>query len=440
MVFRIFWQIGKSFLSLSVKGRLGVWTRGIFAVLIFAALSFAGENSCVEGKTVKKIQYTGLSGTKPHVVDRELLNVSGSAFSHEAFAVEKRRLESLDLFSEIELICTESGDGLNLEYRFTELLRWIPSPAGKKTDQDGWMLGLALANLNVAGEDVRVEAQYRTSVSPLFDSKEFAIYASSPWLFGKPFSWNFELLRTDSWDDLRNFYDRSWYVHLEVDSRLWNQLYLIWTPSYRYVERFGAVPDFGVGAFVDLRDSRIDPRRGAYEEFRVTRYGVFYDEVENYVEYLWDNRLYFSWGRFVTAFSSLARYRPGTQMFFDRLHQGGANTLRGFDPDSGIHGRHEAIWNAEERFVLLERRPFSVLGANLFWGVQLVAGVEGSFLWDSKYPGWEDYRQSVYGGIHFLIPALDRLRIEAGYSPDGGSIKIAVGLYDKNVALRWRSR
>ena len=94
----------------------------------------------------------------------------------------------------------------------------------------------------------------------------------------------------------------------------------------------------------------------------------------------------------------------------------------------------------EERFDLLRRRPFSILGANLFWGVQLVAGVEGSFLWDTRTPDWGDYRQSIYGGVHLLIPALERLRIEAGYSPDGGGIKIAIGLYDKNVALRWRSR
>ena len=387
-----------------------------------------------------RIRYAGLSQTKSHVVDRELLNAVGREFSHADFETEKLRFESLDLFSEVSLHCEPNADGVNLEYRFTELLRWIPSPAGKKTDQDGWMLGLALANLNVAGEDIRIETQYRTSIDPLFDSKEFAIYASSPWLFNLPLAWNFEFLRTDSWDDLRNFYDRSCYLHLELDGKLWNDFSLIWAPSYRYVEDYGSVPDLGVGIMLDKRDSKLDPHRGAYEEWRVTRYGGFYDDVENYIEYLWDNRIYIHFGRFITGVSSLVRYRPGTQKFFDRLHQGGANTLRGFEPDSSINGRHEAIWNVEERFELVKRRPFSVMGANLFWGMQIVAGVEGSFLWNTKSPDWEDYRQSIYGGVHFLIPALERIRFEAGYSPDGGSVKIAVGLYDKNVAMRWRSR
>lgn len=414
-----------------------------FWIFAFAAEVFSAAPSvtnCADGRRVANIRFTGLADTDPRVVERELFHAPGAKFSGSEFLAEKSRLESLDIFSDVSLVCSETADGLDLEYRFTELLHWIPSPAGKKTDQDGWMLGVALAHLNVLGEDIRIEAQYRTSIDPLFDSKEFAIYASSPWLGNLPVSWNFEFLRTDSWDDLRGFDDRSWFVHLELDAKLWRNVYLVWAPSYRYVEKFGSVPDLGVGALLENRDSKTDPRRGAFEEFRVTRYGVFDSSVENFVEYLWDNRLYFSRGRWITGASSLVRFRPGTQMFFDRLHQGGANTLRGFSPDSSVHGRHEAIWNIEERFVLLERRPFSVLGANLFFGVQLVAGVEGSFLWDSRMPGWEDYRESVYGGIHILIPALDRLRIEAGYSPDGGGVKISVGLYDKNVSLRWRSR
>lgn len=413
----------------------------IFALVTGTLFATPAVENCVNGMRIAGVRFTGLENTDPRVVERELFHAPGMGFSEREFFAEKSRLESLDIFSNITLSCSETGGGgQDLEYRFTELLHWIPSPAGKKTDQDGWMLGAALAHLNVLGEDIRVEAQYRMSVDPLFESKEFAVYASSPWLWNLPVSWNFEFLRTDSWDDLRGFDDRSWFVHLELDVKLWQNVYLVWAPSYRYVQSFGSVPDLGLGVLWESRNSRMDPRHGAFEEFRVTRYGVFDSSVESFVEYLWDNRLYFSRGRWITGASSLFRFRPGTQMFFERLHQGGANSLRGFSPDSSIHGRHEAIWNVEERFVLLERRPFSVLGANLFWGVQLVAGVEGSFLWDSQMPGWEDYRQSVYGGIHFLIPALDRLRIEAGYSPDGGGVKISVGLYDKNVSLRWRSR
>ncbi|MFA6835565.1 MAG: outer membrane protein assembly factor [Fibrobacteraceae bacterium] len=410
--------------------------------LLFAGLLWAREegSSCVDGVLVREIRFSGLKDTDPKVVERELLNRKNAPFSSADFNSEKLRFEGLDLFSDISLVCTDSAGMLSLNYKFTELLHWIPSPAGKKTDQDGWMLGLALAHLNVAGEDIRAEVQYRTSIDPLFDSKEFAFYASSPWLFNAPIGWNMEFLRTDSWDDLRGFYDRSWLAHLDLDARLWGNLSLIGGASYRYVQKYGAVSDLGVGTLYDGRDSKTDPRLGAYEEMRVTRYGAFYGDVEDYVEYLWDNRLYVNKDRWITGLYSLIRYRPGHQMFFDRLHEGGANTLRGFDPDSSVHGKHEAVWNAEERFVLLERRPFSVLGANLFFGLQLVAGVEGSFLWDDNLPGWEDYRQSIYGGVHIVIPALDRIRIEAGYSPDGGMIKFSVGLYEKAVSERWRSR
>ena len=397
--------------------------------------------SCRENAPVASVSYSGLSLTDPKVVTRELLNGTDRAFSAADYAVEKRRLEGLDLFSDIDLICTERGDSLALEYRFKELFHWIPSPAGKKTDQDGWMLGLALAHLNVGGEDIRSEVQYRQSIHPWMDSKEYAFYNSSPWLFDYPVSWNVEFLRTDSWDDLRGYYDRSWYAHADLTGKLCGPLSLLWAASYRYLEGEGNIPDLGAGFVFDDRDSPVDSRNGAYEEFRLTRTGGFADSPENYLEWLWDNRLYLETGRFVTHLSSLARYRPGEQKFYDRLQQGGANSLRGFDPDSSVHGRHEILLNAEERFVLLPRTSFTVFGANLFWGVQLVAGADGSFLWDKDgVPGWEDYRSAVYAGVHFIIPALDRLRIEVGYSPDGDGPLIAVGLFEKNVSQRWRSR
>ena len=40
----------------------------------------------------------------------------------------------------------------------------------------------------------------------------------------------------------------------------------------------------------------------------------------------------------------------------------------------------------------------------------------------------------------FVFTALERLRIEVGYSPDTKEPKIFVGLYEKNVSQRWRSR
>ena len=396
--------------------------------------------SCEEGFPVTKITFSGLHSTRHRVVARELLNQVSKPFSLQQWDAELRRLQGLDLFSEVTLACEKGADGLALTYQFTELFYWIPSPAGKKTDQEGWMLGLALAHLNLLGDDIRAEVQYRASLDPWMDAQEYAFYTSSPWLLNYPVGWNLEFLRTDSWDNLRNYQDRSWYAHGDLKEALWKSLAPLLSGSYRYLEKVGSIPDVGVGLLWDNRDSEMDSRNGFYEELRATQYGGFLGGPEDYQEYLWDSRVYFGVDRFISHLGWLARYRPGDQGVYDRLQQGGANSLRGFDSDSAIHGKHEILLNAEERFVLLERRPVSVFGANLFWGLQLVGGVDGAFLWDEGVPGWDNYRSAVYAGVHLVIPALDRLRIEVGYSPDGDGPKIAIGLFEKAVSQRWRSR
>ena len=161
---------------------------------------------------------------------------------------------------------------------------------------------------------------------------------------------------------------------------------------------------------------------------------------ENFWEYLTDARAYFTLGKFVTGATALVRLRPGDVEFYDYYYHGGANTFRGHEADSGSLGVHEALLTLEERFVLLERRSASVAGVNFFYGVQLVAGLDGSLLWDKGHPGWDDYEGAVYGGLHLVIPALDRIRFEVGYSPDKGEPVFYFGLFDKVTSSRWRSR
>lgn len=411
----------------------------VLALAFVSAFAYTGEG-CRDGVPVGEISFNGLTRTKPHVVERELAMKSGVPYSDSLFTADARRLESLDLFSDIRLSCTQSGEKQNVTLQFAEIFPFIPAPAGKKTDQDGWMLGGALAYLNFFGEDIRAEVQYRTSLDPVFDNNEYAIYASSPWLLGMPVGWNVELLRTDSYDELRNFHNASWLADVDLQWDFAKPYSLLVSGAYRYMEGYGHIPEAGVGLALDTRDSPMDSRRGLYEEVMVTRVGA-HDLPENYVEYLSDLRGYYTFAnRFVSGASILFRYRPGDVAFFDRYHHGGANTFRGAESDTSRHGEHEMLLNYEERFVLLERRPASIWDVNFFYGVQLVAGLDGSFLWDDRNPEWNDFSGAIYGGVHLLIPALDRIRIEVGYAPDTKEPKLYVGLYEKNVSQRWRSR
>lgn len=462
--------------------------KSLCLVLFFAALSFAevaapdsgkaAVSGCAEGTVIAQVDFKGLEHTKPRVVERELLNRVGEAFSKEKFEIEKARLQDLDLFTEITVSCDKVGElaeptSIKLTYHFKEIFRWIPAPAGKKTDRDGLMLGLALANINVLGEDIRLEVQYRTTVDPFFDKNEYALYASSPYMFGLPLGWNFEFLVTDSYDNIRGFQENSILLDLDLDYKFLPHLSLLGTAAYRMLDGMANLPEFGLGFAFDYRDSKLDTRNGVYFEYMLTHVGEGEEIVafcagdyefagswddpwdgpednpknccgkscgENYWELLTDARAYKTFGRFVTGATALVRYRPGEVKFFDYYYHGGANTFRGHEADSGSLGVHEALLTLEERFVLMERHAASIWGINFFYGVQLVAGFDGSLLWDKGRPGWDNYEGAVYGGIHLVIPALDRIRFEVGYSPDKGEPVFYFGLFDKVTSSRWRSR
>ena len=338
------------------------------------------------------------------------------------------------------LSTVRSLNSYKVTYHFKEIFRWIPSPAGKKTDRDGLMLGVALADLNVLGEDIRAEVQYRTSVNPFFENNEYALYASSPYLLGLPLGWNFEFLRTNSWDDIRGFQDASWLFSLDIDWNMLPHLSILGKAAYRYLEGGpGHLPEFGLGFAVDFRDSELDTRKGVYFEGNVTHVGSG-SANENFTEFLGDGRIYYSYGPFVTGATALLRMRMGEVERYDYYYHGGANTFRGHESDSLYLGINEVLLTLEERFVLLERRSASLWGVNFFYGLQVVAGLDGRLLWDKGAPSWKNYEGAVYGGLHLIVPALDRIRFEVGYSPDHGEPVFHIGLFDKTTAIRWRAR
>lgn len=417
--------------------------KSFFVGLLFTSLVFANpdQGECPEGRNIASIRYEGLEHTNARVVERELQHKVGDTFSKESFNFEKLRLQDLDLFTEISVTCENANQGsVNLVYHFQEIFRWIPAPDPVTTDQ-GLLIGVALANLNVAGEDIRAEVHYRTAVDPFLENNEYAVYVSSPYLFGLPLGWNFEFLHKDRWDDLGNFKDYSYLFDLDLDYSLNSNFLFLLTGAFRYLDYDGGryLPEAGIGFAFDYRDSKQDARNGVYYEYMLTHVGG--GVHESYWEILNDVRGYFSVGKFVTGASTLFRYRPGEVERYDYFYHGGTNTFRGLAQSDSLHrGVHEALLTLEERFVLIDRRAFSLWGINLFYGIQLVAGLDGSLLWEDDMPSWENYEGAVYGGVHFVIPALDRVRLEVGYSPDNGEPVWSFGLGAKTSCARWRSR
>ena len=110
-----------------------------------------GKIDCKQYDLVKvgDIKFEGLKKTKEFVVTRELIHKSGKAFYCDSWIKEQKNLEGLDVFSSINLSFIKNEGRLNLTYSFEELPSYIPFVGGKKTDQDGLIVGPAFISMNL---------------------------------------------------------------------------------------------------------------------------------------------------------------------------------------------------------------------------------------------------------------------------------------------------
>jgi len=412
------------------------------------------QRSCgeVAGERIDSVEWRGLRRVKPEVVERENRQKVGEIVSCEQLQATQSSLEGLDLFATVRYQIEQSGELRIVRWHLEELPPWLPLPSAKISDQDGWLLGPSVIALNLWGRDVRLEAHARTTLYPdLFRAQEYTFSLSSPWLWSWPIDYDLRLIQTDSWNPLKLYDEESW----EAGGEFAYRLYTIWSAvvwgeafvaKHSYSEanwewisstshdRMGVL---GVGVRRDHRDRALDPRNGEWIEFRAGYGSGVLGNVGEWRDYLADLRIWRSWSNLLILHSSLlARYRPGDVPDLLHYHQGGINSLRGYPPDPERASRDELLSTIELRFPLLERYAIRWGGINLFTALQAVVGV------DAARQGYRDSDRGYvgfYSGLHILLPGIDRLRIEGAWSKPSG-FSIAVGLYEKSVTERWRSR
>ncbi len=409
------------------------------------------DNKCNEDSTkiIGKILYSGLVKTNKQVVLRELSQPQGQVFSCQQWSDDRKALEGLDVFSKIELKRSDSAGFINLEYQFTEMFSWMLLPAGKSSDQDGILLGLSLLNLNLWGRDIRVETQARTSISPLFSAREYMLQLSSPWLGPWPVEYQGVVVKTDSWNALKNYHESSFWEKIELlywfTAHTGFKINFEWSQiAHDQAERswlsstnYDIVNLAGIGLVWDYRDRRVNPHAGVRQEIMVSRY--FGDESS--WEYIEDFRLWTNFrNRHMFHSNLLMRYRPHITGFHQMYHPGGGNSLRGFSADSTRLGASEGLFNLEYRYEFFDRKSLKYNSFQAFWGLQAVVGMDGAVVWSDQDLHSNDYYQSFYCGIHVLIPALDRLRFEYGFSKSEFRGVFTFSMFEKSVTQRWHSR
>jgi outer membrane protein assembly factor BamA len=413
---------------------------------------------------VQAVELEGLRTTRPPVVMRELLNAPGAPFDCGKWLREKTRLEDLDIFAEVHVRADTAGGKTSLVYSFRELPPYIPFLAVSKTDQDGLSLGPALASLNFLGWDIRSEF-----ITRFGGTTELQASMSSPWIGSWPVEYDLAALRVDSYNRFENFHEDSWRLKLDLAQRVWESpqgaplgggiAHVLYAGELFLLDGGGTTPDsvpillshghdfvprLGTGFLWDGRDRRHDPRRGWYQELRLTQNGGWLGGPADYLEWLVDTRVYLPWlSRHTLLASGLYQYRTGEVGGdfgrYDRFHVGGVNTLRGYGNDA-FRGKSEIILTLENRMDWIRKRTFRLWGWGGYYGLQGVLGLEAASLWDHSEILEGDLQPAVYAGVHLLVAGVDRIRLEFGSKTARFELWYDVGILEKADIQRFRAR
>ncbi len=440
----------KLFTSLKLSTSRIQWA----AILFLTLAEISADEPCekFESAIVSGIRYQGLLHTRPAVVDREMRHREGSHFNCLEWEQEKKRLQGLDIFADIALYFQDNDGAVDLEYRFKEVPAYIPFVTVKKTDQDGFSAGPALASLNFLGQAIRLQGSARFG-----GTNEILLLVSSRWLHTLPIKYDLAYIRVDSdnaFDDYRETSNRG---VLEMNYRIkpWFEPVLAAELWHLKEDRArpelllsgGAadwVPRLGAGFVVDTRDVLFNPSRGIYHEMRWTQSGGPLGGPSDFQEWLSDTRAFFPLARRdIVHVSLLYRYRTGelgeTIGIYDDFHLGGGNSLRGFAPNT-TSGKSEVLLTLENRLDLLGRRTFSWWKINLHYGLQLVAGMDWAANWNHDVLLGGELFQSAFGGVHVLLPGVDRIRLELGSGTAKFDMVFTVAMFEKSFFQRFRDR
>ena len=407
-----------------------------------------------EGRIVRQIALRGYETTEEVVIRRELRHRLGEPFRCRAWLQEYKRLHNLDIFASIALRVAAVEHGVELHYTLKELPLLLPYPSIKRTDQDGWLVGLGGTTLNLFGRAFRIDFSGRFGGHPFFRTREMLLYTASQWLGGLPIGHEAWFQIIDTYNALKLFADKSMFLTVEFYPRFVERLEGIvgggfvrvrHTPGAAY-EFLGAgnadfIPQLTVGMRRDGHDDRGDPRAGVYSELRFTQHGGFLGGPANFQEFLLDLRGTTTFlKKHITMAFVLARQRSGEVPFYEWLHVGGPNTLRAYNPNPARHGDSEMLGGLEYRYALFERRPFSLFGVHAYAGLQIVAGADVALLWDTDAFAERRGFGAAFLGFHLVLPGVQRFRVEFGIQEDARTVGLTVGLYERTAIQRWRVR
>lgn len=378
------------------------------------------------------VRVDGLRRTREETVRQVLKARPGEECDSLCRRHDVEALDRLGIFAEARPEI--AGD--TLVYRVRELPMLLPVPNGRVSDEDGVSLGAGVKSPNLLGRAIAGEFLFL-----LGQSREFQISLTSDRLGAVPLGFDLYAARTDREDEFRGYDEESHTLRLRLEA-----------PTDRSLRAIGSIQalDLGIdrdrsltgdgrdlllsgslGAVIDTRDRRSLTRRGLRWELSGERVGA---DADGWM-LLNDLRVWHPLGeRWTLHASGLVEQQWGRLGPWRTFVIGGANTARGL-PAGRLIARSERLATAEVRWLAFPVRAFRVVGQDLYWGSELVAGCDAAGIPDGPVLA------TPFVSFDQSIPFVERLRVSAGFDPDAGwKVGFDMGLFEKTSAQRFRVR
>ncbi len=396
----------------------------LFTIFLFCPVILSGRG--------REIVLNGLHKTDTGF----MMNLVKNLMEETGGDAEKVResLFDLDIFASVEYRINEDS----VYFYFRELPSFLVFPAMKKTDQDGLLMGPGIVQMNLLGLGIKQMFLSRATVYPsLMKAKEFLYNLETPKTSSTALRLEILSEYFDTYNSLKLYDEKSFYNSISTSysythfTQLRMDLAYLTVkkdpnvPYFRYDENirmfygegeYDQIPSVGISHTIDLRDRVYNTHRGIYINTGAALSGKKLGGDGDFKVLTADLRLYHEITRKNILHSNLlGRYRPGTIPGYELYHIGGANSLRSLSPDPEIYGQHELLYTFEYRYEFFNHKQISILGMYGYYGLQFVIGNDHAHFWhphDSFREG--RHISSVYAGIHLLVPALERIRIEMG--------------------------
>ena len=417
---------------------------GLFLTFTTLLSAQVAVDSSLTGRRISRFILHGNDKTHADVILREMKVKPGDALDWSRLDGDQKRIFNLYLFNRVLILAEADGPEALVRIAVTERFYFFPIPILFISDKDWSKLsyGLGATHMNFRGRAETINTIFWLGHNPSIR----ATYIN-PWIGGNAhlftqFTGYSDRIESKAFGS--RVTERHQGLMATVGKRFGYHTRISATAGFKSISMKPAQPGqtrsadgrdnifyAGVSLLWDRRDYIAYPHSGWWLSASAFQQG--FDDNVNYYQLRAEGRAFLP----VTTKSTLALrlgsvFTEGAIPVYDRIYLGYTERIRGHF-NRIIQGHNRLITGAAFRFPLIPVR-YITLGSmpqlsNLPLGLSMSFFVDAGWIWfQGQRPAWQRRVTGFGGGLHFHLPYIHVLRLEAAWNEQGRS-EIIVDLF-----------